>query len=553
MRGVAYELPLGETCFRRLRQSGTRIYVDKTALIYRLVNEDRFCLLTRPRRFGKSLLLSTIESLFRDGLRYFTDLEIAKLWKEELCCVLYLDLSGINLSSVQSLNRSLVSLLRQAAEQNGLNTATLPDEDPITALNEFVRLSLSRDVVILVDEYDCPVRATFADPALRADVLNVMKAFFTTVKSLAKYCRFMMFSGITRNTLSDEYSCLNFLTDVSLDPKYSTLLGYTEEELQQYFAPYLRHIQEIYQLSDNEVISKIRFFYDGYSFDCFGKQKVYNNWSILRLFRDPLCSFGEYWYESGDLSEYLKDYFLEKSLSSEGPLLSKMLDSLHQDTYISISSLKFVPEFNEVNAPALLFYLGYLTIKDAFNRKYPQRLVLTLPNHEIESSLAKLYTRVMYRRDPEEVAGFFDALLGTLHDYAHLSELASRLELLYNTYSYDSQIYRKEALLRDALYVGCCMHLIPVCREKVNAKGRSDLEISLNGERVVFEFKVASTPDRVAAKLSEASQQMEERSYGEERPEARLTRYSIVVCSATRKVAAITARQGGEVLGRYLA
>lgn len=152
-----------------------------------------------------------------------------------------------------------------------------------------------------------------------------------------------------------------------------------------------------------------------------------------------------------------------------------------------------------------------------------------------------------------EVAGFFDALLGTLHDYDHLSELASRLELLYNTYSYDSQIYRKEALLRDALYVGCCMHLIPVCREKVNVKGRPDLEISLNGERVVFEFKVASTPDRVAAKLSEASQQMEERSYGEELPEARLTRYSIVVCSATRKVAAITARQGDEILGRYLA
>lgn len=97
------------------------------------------------------------------------------------------------------------------------------------------------------------------------------------------------------------------------------------------------------------------------------------------------------------------------------------------------------------------------------------------------------------------------------------------------------------------------MHLIPVCIEKVNVKGRPDLEISLNGERVVFEFKVASTPDRVAAKLSEASQQMEERSYGEELPEARLTRYSIVVCSATRKVAAITARQGDEILGRYLA
>ena len=195
-------LPLGMSSFSDIRENHY-LYVDKTDLIYNLITRKRFCLRTRPRRFGKSLLLSTIDCLFREGTAQFEGLKIEKLWHEPACRTIYLDLSGFDFQTLDEFRTALVRQIRLSARSNAMPSDVFSSTNPVENLDIFVEQALPSKVVILVDEYDAPVRS-IEDEELKRQVTEYLKTFFTAIKRLSRFCRFILLTGITRNILTDE-------------------------------------------------------------------------------------------------------------------------------------------------------------------------------------------------------------------------------------------------------------------------------------------------------------------------------------------------------------
>ncbi|HIV15602.1 MAG TPA: AAA family ATPase [Candidatus Avisuccinivibrio pullicola] len=549
-------LPVGVVSFKELREQDC-LYVDKTEIIYRLTQQHPFALLMRPRRFGKSLLLSTLHSLFSAGLRDFAGLKIERLWQEETCKVLSLDLSGINCSTPSGLRQSLCVQIIRSARLAGLDTSSFPPDDPTLCLDLFALNALPQKLAILVDEYDAPARSPLSEPELQKKLIEELKNFFSAVKRLSVQCRMILFTGVTRTTLTDEYSCLNFLTDISLFPEYSTLLGYTEEELTEAFAPYIKALEDFHHLTPAVIREKIRYYYDGYSFDGFARSHVYNSWSILNLLSNPFRGFYNYWYVSGQLSQSLTGYFMRLSHTGAGPQFSQMLAFLRRSCAISMEDLSYPPHLNDTAAQVLLFRLGYLTIKEGIylRRELNQdTLTLTLPNLEIESSLARLFSELSAKENASGISLMVKELPQYLEDYAHPEKLAHYLELLYNTFSYDTKIYASEALLRDTMFLFCKMNLLHVSRETPSARGRSDLEVETDTARLIFEFKVAHTSSDADKKLAEAAEQIKERAYGRVLPEKTLRYYAVILDARAKQVARISVFNEDELpLGYYSA
>ncbi len=544
-------LPIGIADFEKLRDDGC-IYVDKTDLIYSLVTQRDFCLLTRPRRFGKSLLLTTLESLFKRGLKYFSDLKIAAVWHERTYKVLRLDFSVLTYGSIEKVRSGIAKQIIYAARDNNIDTKDMPSDSPGECLQCFIMDALPSKTVILIDEYDFPLNNNSFDVDFRRQLILELKEFFTVLKGLSSFCRFIILCGITRNTLTDEYSCLNFLTDISMKTEYSELLGYTDEEIRTYFSPYVKELADFYKVNVDEALQRVKLHYDGYSFDRFGKRKVYNNWSILNLFDDASHSFGNYWYESGFLSANLEQYFFDLSNTPDGPMFAKMLDNLRNDCVIDAASLNFRPDLNKVIDPVLLFYLGYLTIKDSFDESSPQTITLTIPNYEIEIALAKLYAQVVLHHDyvlhvPKE----FQNLIAAFFKFDDLSEAATSLEKFFYTFSYDTGIFQSEALLRDIIFFAGVLGEYDVQREKINAFGRSDLQINLKSHRLIFELKIARHSSQIDNKYREAVEQVKNRSYGKELPSAQNIYYVIVISSESKQVVRLAAFDDKSVLGSF--
>lgn len=545
------KLPCGITSFQDLRENNY-LYVDKTDLIYDLVTKKRFCLLTRPRRFGKSLLLSTLDCLFRKQMQLFQGLKISPLWQEEPCKTINLDLSGIDFKSVDEFRAALADQIAFSADKNHLDAGSFSETNPVINLDRFVRQASPAKVVILVDEYDAPVR-NLQDRELLNDMIEYLRTFFTAIKRVSRYCRFILLTGITRNNFTDEYSCLNFLTDISLQADFAALLGYTETDLNTYFTPYIRDMQKLYPWTETEIREKLRRCYDGYSFDRLGKIRVYNNWSVLGFFEDDIYSFSNYWYESGIPSKELRSFLIELSLTPDGPIFSELLKHFKEGFNVPASALNMAPHVEDHPA-ALLFFTGYLTIADTFDINNPQQIKLVLPNYEIESSLARLFSECVYTEYSRKSCSLLDNWDVIVHNYADLTLLASLLDTIFNTYSYDSNIYSREVLLRDALFVICKLEMFATAREVINARGRSDLEIETPKERLIFEFKVARTLNSADTLLDEAAEQIKDRAYGNSLPVKPIVSYAVVISAVEKRVVRIRVMQpDGAVLGEWSA
>lgn len=544
-------LPIGEASFENLRIRRC-LYCDKTALIYQLTLDHPYCLLTRPRRFGKSLLLSTLYSLFKSGVTYFSDLYIEKVWDEPLYKVLNLDFSRLDTQSTERLDQSLSGLIRESAMENALDISNWPIASAKQALIEFKIRCGKQRMVILIDEYDAPILANQNHPQLQRQITERLADFFNSLKGAAKGSRFVMLCGVTRNTLSNEYSSMNFLTDISLESEYAALTGFTEKELTKTFEPYLTAACSYLKLSMSALLAEIRTHYDGYAFDPLCSVKVYNNWSILNFLNDKFFRFSNYWYETGKISSHVKQYLIEQSQTSEGTYFSVLMEKLAQGHYLSITSLRSAPDFKRACPLISLFYTGYLTVQGTDNVHSPAQLCLGIPNLEIASALARLYSSLILRQDnADETVAMFTDVLSALHDFGHLEHAVSKLNALYNTFSYDAQIFSREALLRDIFYLAGVLSACQLAREVPNSRGRSDLELSAAGERLVFEFKLARTDSESGRLLIQAVQQLTERAYGKTLPMMATLSYVIVFSQESRKIVRICALRGSELLGSY--
>lgn len=383
-------LPLGSSDFRSLR-ANNEIYVDKTALIHDMVepSQRRKLLLVRPRRFGKSLLISTFESLFKNGLKDFKGLAIEKYWCYKEYQVVRLDLSEIKEFSTadefeQKFYEKLITKFSGVGFQYKNNGLLL-----MTQLSEWLSLLEPSCLVILIDEYDAPLTNCLDQPNLFKEVRSAMSELFLTLKSNEGCLRFFFMTGITKLSNTSIFSAFNNLEDISLYPKYGTLLGYTEEEIKLYFKDYLSRAAAQLDMAEDQILEQLRANYDGFSFDQNASSHVYCPWSVLKFFNYPELGYQNYWYASGGQPSVLKKHLMNHEL--EKPI------SFDQVKQVRLSELNAAPQYNDLSIDILLTQSGYLTIKSVLKNGYA---VLGYPNQEVALSMAQLYSDELLKGKP---------------------------------------------------------------------------------------------------------------------------------------------------------
>lgn len=379
-------LPLGTSDFEALRNAG-QLYVDKTEQLYRLASLRQKFFLTRPRRFGKSLLVSTFASLFRNGLKHFSGLAIEKLWKDTTYIVVEIDFSEIkNIEGLQDFYTQFDFALIDAFEPAGFTFDENKHQDVIKQLSRWMKQQPSNSLVLLIDEYDSPLTACLEDKELFKSVRTKLSSFYATVKANDACLRFVFMTGITKFNQTGIFSELNSFTDISLYPRYGTLLGYSEADIRHYFAGYLRCAAEEQHLSIEEILERLRENYDGYCFDQKVSTHVYAPWSVMQFLAAPDLGFSNYWVSSGGTLTLLETYLHSHALKSPA--------EYGEEQAVACDELKASSDLDSINDLVLLTQAGYLTIK----RQEIDTFFVSYPNREVATSMASLYARMLLKQ-----------------------------------------------------------------------------------------------------------------------------------------------------------
>ncbi len=371
--------PIGEQDFERLRKVGY-VYVDKTARMYELTSTSKCCFLSRPRRFGKSLLLSTMEAYFLGKRELFKGLAIEKLEKEwKKHPVLYMDLNSGKYNTLENLESNLNTIFAKWEMIYGSLDVEDTFESRFIGIIQRAYEKTDEEVVILVDEYDKPILNAIDNEELQEQFRSTLKSIYSVLKTQSKYIRFAFLTGVSKFSHLSVFSDLNNLRDITFNKRYADICGISEKELHTYFNDSIKELADKNDMTYDEACDKLKEKYDGYHFAP-NTEGMYNPYSLLNAFADG--ELGDYWFESGTPT------FLVKMLRTQDyDLRSLQLDRLPAKVLSQVDSLKS-------SAIPLLYQSGYLTIKsyDEDLRLYQ----LGFPNREVEEgfmqSLLPLYT-----------------------------------------------------------------------------------------------------------------------------------------------------------------
>ncbi len=411
-------LPCGYTSLSKIREKNV-IYVDKTSYVSSLImNEARPVFLSRPRRFGKSLLVSVFESLFSNSREYFKGLAIENddYWKEEKTYkVVHLDFSQYATVDVETFKSSLTRdiqcalLGKKRQELTDAEKTLLPND----VIKDYADEAKHGSLVLLIDEYDAPITHSMDNPEKIKQMMDFISSFFATIKSCERVFRFVFITGITRLAHASLFSMFNNQLDITANDKYSTLLGFTEEELHKYFDEYVRNAASVLDMSTEEVYARMKSSYSGFQFTINASETVYNPWSILSFLRDPKKGFANYWYSTSGgtltiLVEYLKR---AENLDLFNMLRYRDSSNADEDIVVNNRSLLAKSEPDQIPMHMLLLQTGYFTLKT----KSRSRAKLVIPNEEIGESLINLSLDIQ-NLTPSEATQDQISLLGDLLD-----------------------------------------------------------------------------------------------------------------------------------------
>lgn len=466
------ELPIGEQVFETLRTDGY-LYVDKTELIYRMIQKGKFYFLSRPRRFGKSLLLSTIEAFFLGKRELFNGLYIANQeqeWVEHP--VLHLDFSTQNYKSEQNVYNILNDFLDEYEAKYGRKEG---ETDVALRFKWLVRNAYEKTgqrVVILVDEYDKPLLESIGNPELQENYRGILRGFYAVLKAMGQYVRFALLTGITKFSKVSIFSDLNNLNDISRDRDYASICGITDAEVDTVLAPYIQRYAEEKNLSYNAVREDLRRMYDGYHFaaDTLG---LYNPFSLMCALSKR--AMDRYWFDSGTptmLVEMLrrKHYALP---TFEEPVSAMKLDNKTGD------SDSIMP---------LLYQSGYLSIDRMSD---DGRYWLTFPNDEVREGFFEFllpYYAIVPNNDAKiAISDFVKDILD-----GNAEQFLQRLQSFFADFQYDAQT-TPETHFRNVLYILCKLMGLQVDAEYQTSDGRIDLLLRTDKFVYVIECKIDST------------------------------------------------------------
>lgn len=355
------------------------IYVDKTEYVYKLVNDQSssYYFISRPRRYGKSLMCSTLRCLFEGKKSLFKDLYIGKTdYSFEKYPVLHFNFAEYNTTSYESFLNDFQVAIRDEAERNGI---TLEKGEPSTMLTAFLKKA-EKKTVIIIDEYDTPIIHTYKNIELADKIRDTLSVFYSVIKNRNENIRFFFLTGITKFSNMSIFSQINNLIDLTFDKNFASAFGYTEEELESNFSEYIddymtRNDREYEKRED--FLSAIKEYYDGYRFSYESNANVYNPVSVGFFFTNG-CSFKNYWIDTGMSTlavDLAKDYHLGHIIT-ENPIVG--MDVFSSFDYSNLASISL----DDSEVLALIYFTGYLTIKEGDNLA----LTLTFPNKEVRNS-----------------------------------------------------------------------------------------------------------------------------------------------------------------------
>ena len=316
MQLLSQPLPLGFSDFTKL-QNRNAIYVDKTDLIGLLATRyGKQILFTRPRRFGKSLLTSTLKILFHDGVSRFKGLKIEKLWHEQTYDVVQLDFSKSpsSFKTVEEFKERFWNYIQAQFASIGYRYAPQSVTHPENQFDLWLQSRKSQPLVILIDEYDAPLTQCLDHIERFSCVLNEFRVFFNILKSNEGSFRFLFLTGVTRFTSTGIFSGFNSLVDVTLEPQFGTLLGFTENELVQHFGDHLKKAANTLGMSIDALVDEMKKYYDGFCFDSQASTHVFCPWSVMRFLISPQNSFENYWYETAGQPRFLLKHLLNRNI-----------------------------------------------------------------------------------------------------------------------------------------------------------------------------------------------------------------------------------------------
>ncbi|MDR1871302.1 MAG: AAA family ATPase [Deltaproteobacteria bacterium] len=500
------------------------VYVDKTGLLRELVlGPDNAIFLSRPRRFGKSLVLDTVAEIFSGDASLFDGLQIQKLGYDfPQYPVLRLDMSLAN-SSPEELKRALMGSLNLLAEENNL---TLKSKDYNNALKELIKKTRNKhqkDVVLLIDEYDDPVSSALPDKILAEKNTKVLSKFYGGLKTVNSLLRLAFVTGVTRYSMMGISSGLNNLYDISFDKKYAAICGFTPEEMDHYFGDRYPAILQSLN-SDNylattksgrQVLSttaalkkEILNWYDGYSWD--GLTKVLNPISIINFL--DIHTFGRFWKLSGASENLLTNVFENSSFE----LTFDKLEGVPLDELLA----KLIPD--QVKAVPFLFQTGYLTIDKRYYKNSVECFSLKVPNFELKNEFYSNFSMNLFKllvKDTKKVQEAIKLETAFLkRDAEALSKIIAALyaelpAVLHPRADQDSADEHgrapRESFYHSLLWVYCKVLLKDARAEEPGSKGTPDLTLALNDQTyVIVELKYAQDvgQDNVEAVLNKRAQ-----------------------------------------------
>ena len=449
---------------------------------------DSFFFISRPRRFGKSLMLSTLECIFQGKRELFKGLAIDKMdydWAEYP--ILHFNFATMKVETLALFEQQFVERVSRTIEAAGgtYNPAVTPDTNFADAIR-FLAQERGRPVVVLIDEYDAPVGAALSDPKKATAIRATLSSFYGEIKNNASDIRFMMMTGVTRFTQLSVFSALNTLNDLTMDSRYATLLGYTEEELEANFSPSLHAHADIMGLSYEDYRAELRRWYNGYRFSPDSETRVYNPVAIAKTLGAKRKIFAPTWSKTGTpsvLINYLSDRELtEMDYDNVENISEDDLDICRLEAILPVS---------------ILYQSGYLTIKDYSEWGF----TLGVPNEEVRRGLALLLAQYATKDFAVDYHGSLCTLLGK----GDFQGFFAKLKALYAHLTYGSTEERvHESSYLRPLYALLASHpALRVIAEDTQAQGRADLVVESQRNVFIFELKVDKSATEAIAQIKE--------------------------------------------------
>ena len=480
--------PIGIQNFESLRKD-RYFYIDKTKLVYELANTGRYYFLSRPRRFGKSLLISTLEAYFQGKKELFQGLAIEQLEKDwTKYPVLHLDLNARKYDKEESLLQELNKHLEKWEQEYDSPYADRAPEERFYWVIQKAFEKTGQRVVVLVDEYDKPLLQALGDDALLDDYRKTLKAFYGVLKSSDRYLRFVFLTGVTKFAQVSVFSDLNQLNDISMKPQYATICGITRQELEDTFIPELNRLAETNELTYEETLNKMTALYDGYHF-CEFAEGVFNPFSVLNVFDG--YKFSNYWFQTGTPT------FLVELLKKSEYDLRTLIDG------VEANASSFMEYRVDANNPIPLIYQsGYLTIK-GYDKRFGNYL-LKFPNDEVRYGfmdfLVPYYTSVV-----DDERGFYLGKFVRELESGDVDAFLTRLQAFFADFPYELN-EKTERHYQVVVYLVFKLMGQFTGAEVRSARGRADAVVKTPKYIYVFEFKLNGTAEQ-------ALQQIDEKGY----------------------------------------